>query len=71
MSSDEQAREKFDYFDTDNNGEIDLVEFRKLVHALGLELDRHEAEERFDGIDQDENGLIDFAEFSAWWAERD
>ena len=71
MSSDEEAREKFEYFDSDNNGEIDLVEFRKLVRALGLDLERDEAEERFEEIDADENGLIDFAEFSTWWSERD
>jgi calmodulin len=71
MSSDEEARERFEYFDSDNNGEIDLPEFRKLVRALGLELERDEAEERFAAIDADENGLIDFAEFSIWWSERD
>lgn len=60
-------REKFNRFDTDKNGLIDLIEFRKLLEIIGSELNTAEAEAAFDAIDEDENGLIDFDEFSRWW----
>lgn len=64
------VREAFEQTDEDGNGEIDLLEFRKLLEALGSKLDTAKAETLFDVIDGDEDGLIAFPEFEAWWSER-
>ncbi|MCB9660941.1 MAG: EF-hand domain-containing protein [Polyangiales bacterium] len=61
----------FGEYDKDGNGEIDLLEFRELVAALGLELDRAQAEALFDSIDTDEEGTIDYEEFQTWWTSRE
>ena len=61
----------FAEYDKDGNGEIDLLEFRELVAALGLDLDPAAAEELFDSIDEDEEGTIDYEEFQAWWTSRE
>lgn len=61
----------FSQADKDGNGEIDLLEFRELVAALGLELGVAEAEELFDSIDVDEEGTIDYEEFQDWWTSRE
>ena len=60
----------FSQADKDGNGEIDLLEFRELVAALGLELGVAEAEKLFDIIDVDEEGTIDYEEFQDWWTSR-
>ena len=60
----------FGEFDKDGNGAIDLLEFRELVAALGLEVERAEAEALFDSIDSDEEGTIDYEEFQEWWTSR-
>lgn len=61
--------EFFRQVDKDGNGCIDLIEFRELLAALGLDLEPAEAERRFDAIDVDENGLIEAEEFATWWTE--
>ncbi len=61
----------FAEYDKDGNGEIDLLEFRELVAALGLDLDPAAAEKLFDSIDEDEEGTIDYEEFQAWWTSRE
>ena len=70
MADQAKAKEQFEHFDTDKNGQIDLMEFRKLANAMGLGLESADAEKCFDGIDVDENGLVDFEEFSKWLAAR-
>jgi Ca2+-binding EF-hand superfamily protein len=64
------VREAFDQTDEDGNGQIDLIEFRKLLEKLGSSLDTAKAEQLFDIIDGDEDGLIAFPEFEAWYSER-
>jgi len=64
------VREAFDQTDSDGNGQIDLIEFRKLLEQLGSKLDPAKAEQLFDIIDGDEDGLIAFPEFEAWYSER-
>ena len=63
--------EFFRQVDKDGNGCIDLIEFRELLGALGMDLEPAEAERRFDAIDEDENGLIEAEEFTRWWTERE
>ncbi len=64
------VREAFEQTDNDGNGQIDLIEFRKLLETLGSSLDPAKAEQLFDIIDGDEDGLIAFPEFEAWYSER-
>ena len=64
------VREAFEKTDEDDNGKIDLIEFRKLLQALGSALDPAKTEELFDIVDEDEDGLVGFPEFEAWWSER-
>jgi Ca2+-binding EF-hand superfamily protein len=64
----QKTRERFDSFDADGNGKIDLIEFRKLLEAMGDGMGRAEAEAVFDSIDKDETGLVDFDEFFVWWS---
>jgi len=64
------VREAFEQADQNDNGQIDLIEFRKLLETLGSSLDPAKAEQLFDIIDGDEDGLIAFPEFEAWYSER-
>ena len=50
-------------FDTDQNGFIDLHEFKILIGAAKNEREKNLAEEIFHEYDKDKNGLIDFNEF--------
>lgn len=66
----EDLRARFDTYDKDGNGKIDLPEFRALLAELGEKLEPAEAETLFDNIDDDETGMVDFEEFEAWWSHR-
>ena len=48
--------------DDDGNGTINKMEFRKVLPALGLQVDRAVAEELFDSFDADKSGEIDYKE---------
>lgn len=60
--------EEFASADRDNDGRIDLEEFRQLLQ--GLDADMSEAELRlgFGEIDTDRDGRIDCREFADWWS---
>ena len=62
-----KIRREFDYFDTDESGQMSLEEFRKLFKVLAPESQRSEADAGFAAIDEDGNGAIDFDEFLDWW----
>lgn len=66
----DELREIFDYFDADNTGRIDRLEFGRLMDALGADAPTEELDMGFDLIDADDNGAIDFQEFSTWWLNR-
>jgi len=57
-------QEAFRMFDTDNSGEIDKKEFRKLVKSLGLELNNRKINELMKKIDTNNSGQIDMEEFT-------
>lgn len=63
-----QAR--FDGYDADGDGRIDLAEFGALLDTLGLGYDPAQVSSAFTSLDADRNGQIDFAEFSEWWVGR-
>ena len=62
-----QIREEFDFFDRDNNGEIDVDEFFELIKVLSPKAKQSSATEGFALIDTNGDGSIDFDEFLVWW----
>lgn len=66
----EEIEENFDYFDSDNNGQIDYGEFVRLVNALDSDMPEAEMKIGFEIIDTDKTGYIDLDEFMEWWGDR-
>ena len=66
-------RERFDRFDRDGNGLIDLGELSLLLEALGAGYTELQVRATFESIDADSNGQINYEELRAWWVgpERD
>lgn len=64
----QEIREHFDYFDTDQSGEIEVEEFIKLLRVIAPESSQEEAIKGFEIIDSDNNGHVDFDEFLEWWS---
>ena len=62
-----EIRTNFEYFDRDNNGQIDVTEFTKLLKIIEPSSTREQAEKGFKYIDTDNNGSIDLEEFISWW----
>ena len=63
----QEIRNNFDFFDKDQNGQIELKEFISLLKVIEPTSSRQQAEEGFKIIDDDHNGVIDFEEFMVWW----
>lgn len=57
-------KEAFHMFDTNNSGDIDKKEFKKLIITLGLEISDKKILELMKTIDKDHSGSIDLAEFT-------
>ena len=62
----EEARSKFDMFDLDSSGEIEIEEFEHTIRALGLPMTQFDIEDSFKSIDTDSSDGISFEEFSHW-----
>lgn len=62
-------RKEYDYFDKDNNGQLDLQEFIELLTILSPKTKANRVEEGFNLIDDNHDGFIDFEEFLEWWKE--
>jgi Ca2+-binding EF-hand superfamily protein len=60
-------RARYDGYDRDADGRIDLAEFSALLDELGLGYEEAQSRAAFSALDADHNGQIDFAEFSEWW----
>ena len=65
-----ELRETFDYFDEDDNGEIDRAEFGKLLNALGAGMSDEDTDVGFNIIDTNGNGSIEYHEFATWWGDQ-
>ncbi|GMI11988.1 hypothetical protein TrLO_g5766 [Triparma laevis f. longispina] len=64
----EEMKDAFKFFDTDDSGEIDKVEFRHLLssgHLIHVPTD--EIDDSYSQIDKDGSGGVDFDEFFAWF----
>ena len=68
--STEELRENFDYFDSNNDGKLDLEEFAGLMEALGALEHGDDAGLGFREIDSDGSGTVEFDEFSRWFSAR-
>jgi calmodulin len=68
--SNSALRARYDRYDRDKNGRIDLSEFSALLDALALGYDPAQVRAAFIALDADQDGEIDFVEFSNWWLGR-
>ena len=66
----EALRARYQSYDRDGDGHIDLSEFGALLDELGLGYEDAQVRAAFSALDADHNGQIDFAEFSEWWVGR-
>lgn len=64
-----EIRKEFEFFDRDNNGQIDLHEFIELLTILSPKTKASHVKEGFSIIDKNDDGFIDFDEFLKWWLE--
>ncbi|MBT1451950.1 EF-hand domain-containing protein [Glaciecola sp. XM2] len=65
----DSIRKDFDFFDRDQDGQIDLREFIDLLTILSPKTKINHVQEGFNIIDSNGDGHIDFEEFLAWWQE--
>lgn len=64
-----EIRKEFEFFDRDNNGQIDLQEFIELLTVISPKTKASHVQEGFSLIDKNADGYIDFEEFLKWWLE--
>lgn len=64
-----EAREVFNHFDRNKNGNIDKPEFWELSKALGAEMSPEELDVGWSEVDKNNNGRISFDEFFDWWSD--
>lgn len=60
--------EEFASADRDDDGRMDLEEFRQLLNGLDADMSDAEIRLGFEEIDTDRDGLIDRREFADWWS---
>jgi Ca2+-binding EF-hand superfamily protein len=65
-----ELRETFHHYDSNHDGRISLVEFSRLLQALGAGMNDEEVRIGFEALDTDGNHGIDFDEFVRWWNDR-
>ena len=63
----EEIKEHFNFFDRDDNGQIDVDEFGELLQVLSPDSGVEQIHEGFSLVDTDGSGYIDFEEFLIWW----
>lgn len=61
---------EFAEVDTNDDGCVDLQEFRSLCGRMGLGLNEEEALGAMSILDKNKDGVIDFSEFAAWWVTK-
>ena len=60
-------RARFDGYDQNGDGQLELDEFGQLLDELGAGYEEAQVRAAFASLDADQNGSIDFEEFSGWW----
>ena len=66
----QELKESFEFNDLDNDGMIELDEFRSMLDALDAQMEPEAVRVGFETIDTDGDGGIEFDEFVDWWCER-
>ena len=64
---DSALRARYDGYDKNEDGHLELLEFAQLLNELGAGYDDAQVRSAFEAIDANHDGKIDFAEFSGWW----
>jgi Ca2+-binding EF-hand superfamily protein len=63
-------RARYDGYDRNSDGHIDVTEFGELLDDLGAGYSEAQTQSAFDALDANHDGQIDFAEFGEWWVGR-
>jgi hypothetical protein len=69
--SESTLRAEFREADVDAKGTLTMAQFKALVFALGLDLNRREVEAAFLEVDSGSSGVITIDQFLVWWNETD
>ncbi|XP_022334734.1 neo-calmodulin-like [Crassostrea virginica] len=69
-NTEDEIREAFKLFDTDNNGFITVAELRNILTDTGEKIRPEEADELIKAIDKDGDGKIDYEEFCRMMSEK-
>ncbi|GLE00684.1 hypothetical protein PINS_up009472 [Pythium insidiosum] len=64
-------RAKFDHYDADKSGFIELPEFQTLVEELGVAATPERMAAYLEEFDRDGDGKVSFEEFQRWWTKTD
>ncbi|KAJ0401622.1 hypothetical protein P43SY_006001 [Pythium insidiosum] len=64
-------RAKFDHYDVDKSGFIELPEFQTLVEELGVAATPERMAAYLDEFDRNGDGKVSFDEFQRWWTKTD
>lgn len=64
---DSALRARYDGYDQNGDGRLELAEFAQLLNELGAGYEDAQVKSAFESLDADHDGAIDFQEFSGWW----
>lgn len=64
---DSALRARYDGYDRNADGRLELAEFAQLLDELGAGYEQAQVRSAFESLDANHDGLIDFPEFSGWW----
>ncbi|TYZ58097.1 hypothetical protein PybrP1_006689 [[Pythium] brassicae (nom. inval.)] len=64
-------RAKFDRYDADQSGFIELPEFKTLLEELGVPVTGERLAAYLEEFDTDSDGKVSFREFTRWWSRTD
>ena len=60
-------KEKWDRFDEDNSGSLDVKELTAFVRDSGIEMSRNEIASTYMALDKNFDEKITYEEFYMWW----
>ncbi|MEO7034375.1 MAG: EF-hand domain-containing protein [Polyangiaceae bacterium] len=66
---DSALRARFDGYDKNGDGRLELSEFAQLLDELGAGYEAAQVKSAFESLDADQDGVMGFAEFSGWWVD--
>lgn len=67
--TDDQLGAVFDEFDTDQSGELSMMEIGNAINKLGIRMSDAELKELFIEMDSENTGSINKREFVGWWKD--